>query len=67
MSDWNDENKDGIFVWDYARLIEAGGWKLIRQIQTPLSTQQVHPDIVNKFRESRKLARLNRYLLVAVK
>ena len=67
MSDWNDENDDGIFVWDYARLIETGGWKLIRQIQAPLSTQQVHPDIVNKFRESRKLARLNRYLLIAVK
>jgi len=67
MSDWNDESEDGIFVWDYAKLIETGGWKLIRQIQTPLSTQQVHPDIVNKFRESRKLARLNRYLLIAAK
>jgi hypothetical protein len=30
-----------------------------------LSTQQVHPDIVNKFRESRRLARLERYLLIA--
>ena len=67
MSDWNDENDDGIFVWDYAKIIESSGWKLIRQIQTPLSTQQVHPDIVNKFRESRKLARLNRYLLMARK
>jgi len=67
MSDWNDDNDNGIFVWDYAKTIESCGWKLIRQIQTPLSTQQVHPDIVNKFRESRKLARLNRYLLIARK
>ena len=50
---------------NYASLISDAGWKLRRHIQVPLSTQQVHPDIVNKFRESRRLARLERYLLVA--
>lgn len=71
MSDWDPENaKDhqdhpGIFLWDYADLLRNAGWSLTRQIQTPLSTQQVHPDIVNKFRESRRLARLERYLLIA--
>ena len=71
MSDWDPENakrhKDsaGIFVWDYADVLREAGWKIERQIQTPLSTQQVHPDIVNKFRESRRLARLGRYLLIA--
>jgi len=67
MSDWDDEmnERDGVFIWDYADIIRKAGWNLIRQIQTPLSTQQVHPDIVNKFRKSRRLARLERYLLIA--
>lgn len=71
MSDWDSENAKahaghpGIFLWDYADLLRSAGWKLLRQIQVPLSTQQIHPDIVNKFRESRRLARLGRYLVVA--
>ncbi len=71
MSDWDPENAKahadhaGIFLWDYADLLRKSGWRLTRQIQVPLSTQQVHPDIVNKFREARRLARLGRYLVVA--
>lgn len=67
MSDWDDNTgaQEGIFVWDYANTIANAGWKLTRHVQTPLSTQQVHPDIVNKFRDSRRLARLERYLLIA--
>jgi DNA modification methylase len=71
MSDWDPENAKahaghpGIFLWDYADLLRKAGWRLVRQIQVPLSTQQVHPDIVNKFRASRRLARLGRYLMVA--
>lgn len=67
MSDWDDETgqREGIFIWDYADLITQAGWKLKRHIQVPLSTQQVHPDIVNKFRTSKRLARLERYLLIA--
>jgi len=66
MSDWDDntEKRKGIFVWDYADIIRRAGWRIVRHIQVPLSTQQVHPDIVNKFRKSRRLARLERYLLV---
>ncbi len=67
MSDWDDNTgkQPGIFVWDYADILRDAGWTLTRHIQAPLSTQQVHPDIVNKFRASRRLARLERYLLVA--
>lgn len=67
MSDWDDNTgeREGIFIWHYADLIQRAGWKLVRHIQAPLSTQQVHPDIVNKFRDSRRLARLERYLLIA--
>lgn len=71
MSDWDPENAKshqdhrGIFLWDYTDRLRDSGWTLKRQIQCPLSTQQVHPDIVNKFRVSRRLARLERYLLIA--
>jgi len=71
MSDWDSEHAKrfadhrGMFVWDYVEMITRAGWRLTRQIQCPLSTQQIHPDIVNKFRESRRLARLGRSLLIA--
>lgn len=67
MSDWDDNTgeREGIFIWDYAKIIQESGWKLTRHIQVPLSTQQVHPDIVTKFRKSKRLARLERYLLIA--
>lgn len=67
MSDWNDADgkRPGIFVWDYADLLRQAGWTLTEHIQVPLSTQQVHPDIVNKFRAAGRRARLERYLLIA--
>jgi transcriptional regulator with XRE-family HTH domain len=71
MSDWDSENAKqhaghpGIFLWDYVDRLRDAGFTMKRQIHAPLSTQQVHPDIVNKFRASRRLARLERYLLVA--
>ena len=69
MSDWDDntDQQEGLFVWDYANMLTHAGWKLIRHIQVPLSTQQVHPDIVIKFRQSLRLARLERYLLIGEK
>lgn len=69
MSDWDPENAkrhanhSGIFLWDYVRMLQETGWTVRRQIQVPLPTQQVHPDIVTKFRESRRMARLGRWLL----
>jgi len=73
MSDWDSENAKknvghpGIWIWDYADILRDAGFTLERHIQAPLGTQQVHPDIVNKFRASRRMARLERYLLVARK
>ena len=70
MSDWtpNDEDAtDGVFLWDYTPLITSAGWTLTRQIQVPLATQTVHGDFVTKFRTARRLARLNRWLLMAEK
>ena len=71
MSDWDSQNAKnhadhpGIFQWDYIDRLRDAGFAIERQIQTPLTTQQVHPDIVNKFRESKRLARLGRYLIIA--
>jgi hypothetical protein len=67
MSDWNDAlgKQEGIFIWHYADLLRQAGWSLEEHLQVPLSTQQVHPDIVNRFRIERRRARLERYLLLA--
>lgn len=70
MADWDPENAKrhadgpGIFQHDYVDRLRAAGWSFRRQVQVPLSTQQVHPDIVLKFRAARRMARLARYLLV---
>jgi len=67
MSDWDDpeDSERGIFIWFYANAIQGAGWDLVKHIQVPLSTQQVHADIVEKFRNAKRLARLERYLLIA--
>jgi hypothetical protein len=65
-SDFNEEEDAGgnIFFWEYVRLFEKAGWVPERRIQVPLTTQSVHPDVVNKFKERRRLARLGRDLVV---
>lgn len=71
MSDWDGENwtgkpgeDDQIHIGHYIDVLRDAGWRLRRHIQAPLPTQQVHADIVNKFRASRRLARLERYVLI---
>jgi hypothetical protein len=67
MSAFDDEEDvdKSIWVWDYVKaFMKSDRWRVIRHIEAPLSTQQVHPDIVNKFKQSRKLARLARDLVV---
>jgi hypothetical protein len=70
MSDWNDDHdaqpkRPGIFLWDYVDLLRHAGWHMQEHIQVPLSTQQVDPRTVIKFRDEAKRARLERYLLIA--
>ncbi len=69
MSDWDSptDPSDSIFVWDYVDLLFDIGWQVHRHIQIPLSTQQVHPDIMLKKRKSRQLCRLGRSLLICRK
>lgn len=59
-----DNSEENIFVWDYLHLFMAAGWKIEHRIQVPLTTQQVHPDLVNRFRQARRLARLNRDVVI---
>lgn len=65
-SDYNDESDttQNIFGVEYVNLFLRAGWTLERRIQVPLTTQQVHPDVVNRFRQERRLARLNRDVVV---
>jgi len=68
MSDWiNYETNEGIYLWDYANLIQKAGWNLIRHIQVPLPSQQLAPWQIENSRENKKLNSLDRYLLVGVK
>lgn len=66
MSDYNDEEdpSENIFIWDYVPLFMKAGFVPVRHIMVPLTEHSVHPDIVNKFRQSRRLARLGRSLVV---
>jgi hypothetical protein len=72
MSDWDPEGDrksketKGIFLANYHNLLEETGWQIIRCFQCPLASEQVHPDIVNKFRQARRWARLARYMLIAI-
>lgn len=66
MSDYTDDEDPNlhIFVWDYVKHFTAEKWIVERHIMAPLPTQQVHPDFVEKFRKSKKLARLGRSLVI---
>lgn len=68
MSDYNDEEdpEENIFIWDYVPLFVKAGFVPIRHIMVPLTEQSVHPDIVIKFRQSKRLARLGRSLVIFV-
>lgn len=65
MSDYTeDDPKQSIFIHHYIRQFEDAGLIVERIILCPLSTEQIHPDIQIKFTDSRKLARLGRYLTI---
>jgi DNA modification methylase/ParB-like chromosome segregation protein Spo0J len=69
VSPWNDEMhpEKNICTRHYESAMENAGWTILRKIDCPLSTQQVHPDIVNKFKASRRLARLSRSISIGEK
>lgn len=66
MSDYTDDEtpRGHIFIWDYILRFVVNGWIPVRHIMCPLPTTAMHPDFVVKFRESKKLGRLGRSLVV---
>ena len=66
MSDYTDDEdaEQNIFIWHYVALFKNAGWTPERHIMAPLSTEQIHPDFIIKFRETRRLGRLGRSLVV---
>jgi len=66
MSDYTDDEdpRQSIFIWHYVALFKGAGWIPERHIMAPLSTEQIHPDFIIKFREARRLGKLGRSLVV---
>lgn len=67
MSDfikWEPKDPESIFVHDYIKIFTDVGFTLERIIQCPLSSQQIHPDIINKYREGKQLAKISRSLVI---
>ena len=65
MSDYTEDNPDdSIFLHHYIGIFARAGFRVERVIQCPLTTQSVHPDIINKFKDGRRLARISRNLVI---
>lgn len=66
MSDYTDDKDPTkhIFIWEYVNLFASHGWVPERHVMAPLSTSAIHPDFVEKFRNSKKLGRLGRSLVI---
>lgn len=66
MSNYLDaENpKESIWLWDYIELFTKAKFTPVREIQCPLSNQSLHPDYVEQFRESKRMAKFTRSIVV---
>ena len=66
MSDYTDDDDPAkhIFIWDYVTRFEEQGWYVDRHIMAPLPEAAIHADFTTKFRESKKLGRLGRSLVI---
>ena len=66
MSDYIDEDNpdEEIFIEDYINIFKKAGFCRTRRIHCDLSTQQIHPDYINKFTDSKRLAVLARDLVI---
>jgi len=66
MSDYTDDEdpEKHIFIWEYVNRFASQGWIPERHVMAPLSTSAIHPDFVEKFRNSKKLGRLGRSLVI---
>jgi hypothetical protein len=54
-----------ITIFDYHRLLTQAGWKVIRRIESPLSTERLTGSMVKKMQDKRILGTTGRTLLIA--
>ena len=73
-ADWIDfestpaalENPDtSVTIFDYHRLLTESGWKVTRRIESPLSTERLTGNMVQKMQDKRILGTVGRTLLIA--
>ncbi len=66
MRDYTHEKDPNlhIFIWDYVERFLAEKWIVERHIMTPLSTESIKGDFINKFKTTKKLGRLGRSLVI---
>lgn len=68
MSDFtpafDSKEKDTIWIWEYVAILEKKGFKPLRRIQCPLTSQQLHPADQKNFPKEKKMGRLGRDLIV---
>ena len=64
----DEENPDkAINIFDYQRLLMDTGWKIIRRIECPLSTERLTGNMVQNMQAKRILGTIGRTLLIAKK
>jgi hypothetical protein len=64
----DEENPDkAITIFDYQRLLTDTGWKIIRRIECPLSTERLTGNMVKNMQDKRILGTIGRTLLIAKK
>ena len=68
MSDFtpgfDGKEKDTIWLWEYVTAFEKKGFRPLRRIQCPLSSQQLHPADQLNFPKEKKMGRLGRDLVI---
>jgi len=64
----DEENPDkSITIFGYQRLLTDTGWKIIRRIECPLSTERQTGNMVQNMQDKRILGTIGRTLLIAKK
>jgi len=65
MSNYLDEDPKGsVWLWDYIELFTKAKFTPIREIQSPLSDQSLHPGHIEQFRKSKRMAKFTRSIVV---
>jgi len=63
----NKESLTPCDSFDYQRLLTDTGWKIIRRIECPLSSERLTGNIVQNMQDKRILGTIGRTLLIAKK